>query len=79
MHELSLAQNLKQIISEKLGKSTLKAVEIEAGNLSGPVREAFDFHVRTLLKEEFGKTVKIKIKYVKKSTDIILKSIEIDD
>jgi hydrogenase nickel incorporation protein HypA/HybF len=61
MHELSLAHHLSEIIFERCGESTVRAVEIEVGSLSGVTPGAFEFCADLVLTARFGKQVKVII------------------
>ena len=61
MHELSLANDLSQIILDHCGESKVKAVEIEIGSLSGVMPEAFSFCAHLVLGEKFGEQVEVII------------------
>ncbi len=59
MHELSLAYNLKEILLERCGNSTVVEVEIEVGSLSGVIPETLEFCANMVLAETFGDGVRI--------------------
>lgn len=61
MHELSLAENLSQLILEHCGESKVKAVEIEVGALSGVMPDAFSFCANLVLSAKFGDQVEVII------------------
>jgi len=63
MHELSLAGEIKDLIDEKRGGSTVQSTTIEVGALSGVVPDAFNFCIDTVLKEAFGDKININVIY----------------
>ena len=65
MHELTLAENLRQIILEKYAERHLNRIKIEVGELSGVTPDSFNFCVNAILKSEFGEHLILDISYKK--------------
>ena len=64
MHELSIAQNIVEIVEEEVSKTNGKTVEklvLEVGTMSGIVREALEFALDEAIKNTILETSKIEI------------------
>lgn len=64
MHELSIAQNIVEIVEEEVSKANGKTVEkliLEVGTMSGIVREALEFALEEAIKESVLEKSKIEI------------------
>ena len=65
MHEMSLANSLKEIIIERCGNSGVKEVEIEVGSLAGVIPETLYFCTNLVLAEAFGDGIKVILTHKK--------------
>jgi len=68
MHELSIAINIVDIVTEEAIKanfSSISEIEIEIGSMSGVVIEALDFALEEAIKETSWKNAKLKFTEIK--------------
>ncbi len=65
MHEMSLAQELLERISEKCDNRPLLKAEFEIGSMSGVVPEAFSFCAETVFKDTFGEEIELVFNTIK--------------
>lgn len=65
MHELSIAVNIVEIVSEEAGFKTVSEIDLEIGSMSGIITESLDFAMEEAVKGSCMSKAKINLHELK--------------